>query len=75
MSKQDGKPSRMQFLSRFLGHLLDYYQETNSIDVIVVQQPDGSFLSSAFHVHFGKFDVHEGFQMVTASILIGLAIH
>jgi phosphatidate phosphatase LPIN len=27
------------------------------IDVIVVRQPDGSLLSSPFHVRFGKFKV------------------
>ena len=30
---------------------------TGAIDVIVVQQPDGSYLSSPFHVRFGKLGV------------------
>ena len=30
---------------------------TGAIDVIVVEQPDGSYLSSPFHVRFGKLGV------------------
>lgn len=30
---------------------------TGAIDVIVVEQPDGSFLCSPFHVRFGKLGV------------------
>ena len=30
---------------------------TGAIDVIVVEQEDGSFLSSPFHVRFGKLGV------------------
>lgn len=30
---------------------------TGAIDVVVIQQPDGSYLSSPFHVRFGKYGV------------------
>ena len=30
---------------------------SGAIDVIVVEQPDGSYLSSPFHVRFGKLGV------------------
>lgn len=30
---------------------------TGAIDVVIVKQPDGSYLSSPFHVRFGKLGV------------------
>jgi len=30
---------------------------TGAIDIVIVQQEDGSFLSSPFHVRFGKLGV------------------
>ena len=44
-------------------HLQGFYNEINSatltgaIDVVVVKQEDGSYVSSPFHVRFGKMGV------------------
>lgn len=51
------------FLGKIISNFREFYSEINSatltgaIDVIVVKQPDGSFLSSPFHVRFGKIGV------------------
>jgi phosphatidate phosphatase LPIN len=54
----------MSFITNsFIKPLAQWYSEINSatltgaIDVIVVEQEDGSFLSSPFHVRFGKMGV------------------
>lgn len=50
-------------MSYLIGKFLDKFREINSatltgaIDVIVVEQPDGSFTCSPFHVRFGKMGV------------------
>ncbi|KAL1453622.1 hypothetical protein WDU94_009949 [Cyamophila willieti] len=50
-------------MSYFIGKFLDKFREINSatltgaIDVIVVEQPDGTFTCSPFHVRFGKMGV------------------
>ncbi|KAM4691808.1 phosphatidate phosphatase LPIN3-like [Rhinophrynus dorsalis] len=52
-----------QLAGSVLGRVRELYREVNpatltgSIDVVVVRQPDGSFLSSPFHVRFGKLGV------------------
>lgn len=53
----------MNYIGRIFTNVRDFYKEINSatltgaIDVIVVEQPDGSFHSSPFHVRFGKMGV------------------
>ena len=53
----------MNYIGRIFTNVKEFYREINSatltgaIDVIVVEQPDGSFLSSPFHVRFGKMGV------------------
>ncbi|XP_077990514.1 phosphatidate phosphatase LPIN2-like [Glandiceps talaboti] len=53
----------MNYFGRFLSNFKDFYKEINAatltgaIDVIVVQQQDGTFLCSPFHVRFGKMGV------------------
>ena len=53
----------MNYIGRIFTNFRDFYKEINSatltgaIDVIVVEQPDGTFLSSPFHVRFGKMGV------------------
>ncbi|XP_017303204.1 phosphatidate phosphatase LPIN3 isoform X3 [Diaphorina citri] len=50
-------------MSYFIGKFLDKFREINTatltgaIDVIVVEQPDGTFTCSPFHVRFGKMGV------------------
>jgi len=50
-------------LSRFLSSLRDMYKEVNpatltgAVDVIVVEQADGTYVCSPFYVRFGKMGV------------------
>ncbi|XP_067008392.2 phosphatidate phosphatase LPIN3 isoform X2 [Anabrus simplex] len=54
---------RMHAIGKFISNFRDFYNEINAatltgaIDVIVVEQPDGSFTCSPFHVRFGKLGV------------------
>jgi len=49
--------------AKFFSNVKSYYNEINSatltgaIDVVVVEQPDGTYQSSPFHVRFGKLGV------------------
>ena len=53
----------MFYIGRFLSNFKEFYNEINSatltgaIDVIVIEQPDGTYCSSPFHVRFGKMGV------------------
>ncbi|KAJ8669134.1 hypothetical protein QAD02_000393 [Eretmocerus hayati] len=53
----------MNYIGKFISNFRDFYNEINAatltgaIDVVVVQQPDGSFTCSPFHVRFGKLGV------------------
>ena len=50
-------------ISEYIKPFREWYSEINSatltgaIDVIVVEQEDGTYLSSPFHVRFGKLGV------------------
>ena len=50
-------------VGKLLSNFKSYYNEINSatltgaIDVLVVEQPDGTYQSSPFHVRFGKLGV------------------
>lgn len=53
----------MSYLGKMLSNVKDLYNEINpatltgAIDVIVIQQPDGTYKCSPFHVRFGKIGV------------------
>jgi phosphatidate phosphatase LPIN len=53
----------MNSLAKVFSNFKEFYSEINgatltgAIDVIVVEQPDGSFVCSPFHVRFGKLGV------------------
>ncbi|XP_053689451.1 phosphatidate phosphatase LPIN3 [Sabethes cyaneus] len=53
----------MNSLVRVFSNFREFYSEINgatltgAIDVVIVEQPDGSFLCSPFHVRFGKLGV------------------
>lgn len=53
----------MNVIGRIFTNFRDFYNEINSatltgaIDVILVEQADGTFLCSPFHVRFGKMGV------------------
>jgi phosphatidate phosphatase LPIN len=54
--------------------IAQWYSEINSatltgaIDVLVIEQEDGSFLSSPFHVRFGKVGVLKANQKIVSEI-------
>ncbi|KAI8486865.1 Lipin-3 [Branchiostoma belcheri] len=53
----------MNYFGRFLSNFKEFYNEINAatltgaIDIVVVQQEDGSYSCSPFHVRFGKMGV------------------
>jgi phosphatidate phosphatase LPIN len=53
----------MELIGKVFSNFKAYYNGINgatltgAIDVIIVQQEDGSFMSSPFHVRFGKLGV------------------
>jgi phosphatidate phosphatase LPIN len=55
--------NRMSFFTNIVKNVKEFYSEINAatltgaIDVIVIQDEDGSFKSSPFHVRFGKLGV------------------
>ncbi|TKR60255.1 hypothetical protein L596_027531 [Steinernema carpocapsae] len=57
------KPLAMDYAYRFIKNVRYYYNTMNpatlsgAIDVIVVEQPDGTYLSTPFHCRFGKYGV------------------
>lgn len=54
---------RMNYLGKFISNFRHVYNEINpatltgAIDIVVVEQPDGTFTCSPFHVRFGKIGV------------------
>ncbi|XP_015186582.1 PREDICTED: phosphatidate phosphatase LPIN3 isoform X2 [Polistes dominula] len=54
---------KMNYIGKFISNFRDFYNEINAatltgaIDVVVVEQADGSFTCSPFHVRFGKLGV------------------
>lgn len=54
---------KMNYFGRIISNISQAYSEINpatltgAIDVIVVEQEDGTFSSSPFHVRFGKLGV------------------
>ncbi|XP_059048107.1 phosphatidate phosphatase LPIN2 isoform X2 [Achroia grisella] len=55
--------SSMNYIGKFIANFREFYNEINAatltgaIDVVVVEQADGSFTCSPFHVRFGKLGV------------------
>lgn len=62
----------MNSLVKVFSNFKDFYSEINgatltgAIDVIVVEQPDGTFLCSPFHVRFGKLGVLRSRQKIVS---------
>ena len=42
---------------------------TGAIDVIVIEQEDGTFLSSPFHVRFGKLGVLKAKEKIVSTLV------
>lgn len=67
----------MNYIGKFIANFRDFYNEINgatltgAIDVVVVEQPDGSFTCSPFHVRFGKLGVlRSRFKVVSFAYII-----
>lgn len=64
----------MSYFGRILSSVRDFYNEINgatltgAIDVLVIEQRDGSFLCSPFHVRFGKMGVLRSREKVVCSM-------
>jgi phosphatidate phosphatase PAH1 len=64
----------MDYFYSFVSNFKYYYKSINSatlsgaIDVIVVEQPDGTFLCTPFHVRFGKYAVFNFVEKVTFNL-------
>lgn len=64
----------MNYIGKFISNCREFYSEINSatltgaIDVIVVKQEDGTYLSSPFHVRFGKIGVFKSSEKVVSLI-------
>lgn len=63
----------MNYLTSAFTRVRDLYREINpatlsgAIDVIVIQQPDGTFLASPFHVRFGKMGILRAREKIVSS--------
>ena len=61
----------MEYIGKFISNFRELYNGINAatltgaIDVVIVQQEDGTFLSSPFHVRFGKLGVLRSREKVT----------
>ena len=70
----------MSFITNYAKAIGQWYSEINSatltgaIDVIVVEQEDGSFLTSPFHVRFGKMGVLKAKEKVVSSTAARLTL-
>lgn len=65
----------MHGMMKFFSNFKDFYNDINgatltgAIDVIVVEQPDGSYNCSPFHVRFGKLGVLRSREKVVCTDL------
>lgn len=63
----------MHGMMRIFSNFKEFYNDINAatltgaIDVVVVEQPDGSFNCSPFHVRFGKLGVLRSKEKVVSS--------
>lgn len=65
----------MNYLTSAFSRVANFYKEINpatlsgAIDVIVIQQPDGTFLASPFHVRFGKMGVLRSREKIVSHLI------
>jgi len=63
----------MNYIGKVLSNVREFYNDINAatltgaIDVVVVEQPDGTFTCSPFHVRFGKMGVLRSREKVVSS--------
>lgn len=67
-------------VGKLFSSVKSYYNEINSatltgaIDIVVVEQPDGTYQSSPFHVRFGKLGVIRSREKVVSFHRLGNTI-
>lgn len=65
----------INYIGKVISNFRDFYNEINAatltgaIDVVIVEQPDGSFRCSPFHVRFGKLGVLHSKEKVVSCML------
>lgn len=70
----------MNSLVKVFSNFKEFYNEINgatltgAIDVIVVEQPDGTFLCSPFHVRFGKLGVLRSREKIVSIALLFMCV-
>lgn len=63
----------MNYIGRFFSNFKEFYNEINAatltgaIDVVVVEQPGGTYTCSPFHVRFGKIGVLRSREKVVST--------
>ena len=66
----------MNYVGKIISGVKTFYSEINpatltgAIDVIVVEQPDGSLVCSPFHVRFGKLGVLRSREKVVGWVVL-----
>lgn len=66
----------MNLLGKFFTNFREFYKDINAatltgaIDVVVVEQPDGSYTCSPFHVRFGKLGVLRSREKIVSFYLV-----
>ena len=66
----------MSYFGRLVSSVKGFYSEINSatltgaLDVVVVQQEDGSFVGSPFHVRFGKLGVLRSREKIVSRFFV-----
>lgn len=66
----------MNYLGKFISNFRHVYNEINpatltgAIDIVVVEQPDGTFTCSPFHVRFGKIGVLRSREKIVSTIIL-----
>ena len=66
----------MNYFGRIISNISQVYSEINpatltgAIDVIIVEQEDGSFSCSPFHVRFGKIGVLRSREKIVSLLIV-----
>ena len=64
------------YINSIIKNVKEFYSEINgstltgAIDVVVVEQEDGTFKSSPFHVRFGKMGVLKAKEKIVSTLLM-----
>ncbi|XP_042908467.1 phosphatidate phosphatase LPIN1 isoform X1 [Parasteatoda tepidariorum] len=70
----------MIYIGKFINNFKDFYNDINSatltgaIDVIIVKQPDNTYVCSPFHVRFGKIGVLRSREKIVDIEVNGLPV-